>query len=102
MERNSQIPGLVIGAIGGAMIGYLLFTPQGRRAIQSLRGMLEDLAREAHQATAIVEDLVGEAERWPPIVGKVRTAFSRGEGRNDDSASSSERFGRSSAARERL
>jgi hypothetical protein len=77
MERHTQVTGVLIGAAIGAAAGYLLFTAQGRRVVQNARRLVEDLAREAHQAAAVVEDLVGEAERWPPLVGKVRHAFSR-------------------------
>jgi hypothetical protein len=64
-DRASVVLGALAGAIVGGCVGYLWFTPEGRRLREDLEPQLAGLATEIERARAMLQDARGDADPSP-------------------------------------
>jgi hypothetical protein len=60
-DNSRAITAAVLGAIGGALAGYLLFTDRGRTLRRQLEGAIEETAGELHRFGITVRRAAGFA-----------------------------------------
>lgn len=60
-ERSQTIAAALIGAVAGALAGYVLFTEQGRRWRRQLEPSLDEAARELSHLRGTLNRAVGVA-----------------------------------------
>jgi hypothetical protein len=64
-ENSREVTAALLGAVGGAALGYLLFTDRGRRLRRELEAALDDALREVNSFRAAVRDAANLAsEGW--------------------------------------
>lgn len=56
-ERQTIVGGALVGAVLGALAGYLFFTERGRRLRRDVEPQLRTIVREAMQLGKTVSDL---------------------------------------------
>jgi hypothetical protein len=54
-DRSPILVGALAGAVAGGLLGYLYFTPAGRRVRESFEPRLDEFMSELHRARAAVE-----------------------------------------------
>jgi len=85
-DDSRAIAAAILGAIGGAFVGYLLFTDRGRALrreletaidgttaeFNSLRSSVQKTADLASEAWKLLNDTVGDASAEPPRLDRTR------------------------------
>ncbi|MGE0591798.1 MAG: YtxH domain-containing protein [Vicinamibacterales bacterium] len=73
-ESTRLWAGIGLGAVVGSVVGYLVFTEQGRRTVSSLQRTVDDVAQALGDSQSVVRQLSGVAEEGRRVV----EAFRRG------------------------
>ena len=81
MNDNQAVAATIVGAVVGAVAGYLFFTERGRAIRRQIEPALEDLARELNSFRGTVHRAAGVAtEGWKllnEVVGEAGQGGSR-------------------------
>ena len=65
MNNSREMVATIVGAVMGAVVGYLFFTDRGRRVRRKIEPVIEDFSREFLSFRNTVEGAAGAAnEGW--------------------------------------
>jgi gas vesicle protein len=76
-DQQTIVGGAIIGAVLGAVAGYLFFTERGRRFRREVEPQLQTIVREAMQLGKTVNELRRKPSQDAPRAGAAPLAWPR-------------------------